>query len=270
MNIKAKEKACSLRAIQAQFLQQMETCLTWEITSLDLEDKTLCNSLQAILMNIPDPEGMTVKLFHSVNCMFKQDGYIFWFHPDRGQNAREMVAGLLVFLKGIWGGLIDVEKFNKFFSASALECTKEAWWDPIDRCVITKAGELELLMTVDKDMAFTPMAVQVDTSKVEAAKSGTTKCTNGLTSSDLVSTFRTKATRASKAPATTKSIQQQNGSQKTTEASDAQTITTGLTGLTSSDPDLKQLLIVLLQTLQNPTTLSLNGSTSGQQSGGQS
>jgi len=87
---------------------------------------------------------------------------------------------------------------------------------------------------------------------------------NGLTSSDLVSTFQTKATRASKAPATTKSIQQQNGSQKTTEASDAQTITTGLTGLMSSDPDLKQLLIVLLQTLQNPTTLSLIGSTSGQ------
>jgi len=202
--------------------------------------------------------------------MFKQDGYIFRFHPDCGQNAQEMAAGLLVFLKGIWGGLIDVEKFNKFFSASALERAKEAWWDLVDHCVITKADrELELLMMVDKDMAFTPMAVQVDTSKVEAAKGGITKCTNGLTSSDLVSTFRTKATRASKAPAPTKS-QQQNGSQKTTEASNVQTIATGVTGLTSSDPDLKQLLIVLLQTLQNSTTLSLNGSTGGQQSGGQS
>jgi len=176
MNIKAKEKACSLHAIQAQFLQQMETCLTWEIASLDLEDKTLYNSLRVILMNIPNPEDMMVKLFHSVNCMFKQDGYIFRFHPDRGQNAWEMVAGLLVFLKGIWGGLINVENFNKFFSASALEHAKEAWWEPVDHCVITKADcELELLMMVDKDMAFTPMAVQVDTSKVEAAKGGITK-----------------------------------------------------------------------------------------------
>jgi len=41
MNLKAKEKARSLHAIQAQCLQQTEICLTWEIASLDLEDKTL-------------------------------------------------------------------------------------------------------------------------------------------------------------------------------------------------------------------------------------
>jgi len=271
MNLKAKEKACSLCAIQVQFLQQTETCLTWEIASLDLEDKTLRSSLCSILMNIPDPDDMTVKLFHSVNCMFKQDGYIFCFHPDQAQTAQEIVAGLLVFLKGIWSGLMDVEKFNKFFSATALDRAKEAWWDPTDRCVITKADrELELLMTVDKDMAFTPMTVQVDISQVAADPKVPTKRTNGLTASDSVSTFQTKATKASKAPATTQATSTQNGSHKPMEMSDAQTIATGLTGLTSADPDLKQLLIVLLQTLQNPPTPSLNSSTGSQKSGGQS
>jgi len=129
-NTKAKEKAHSLQATQGQFLQQTETCITWEIVTIDLEDKTLCNSLRAILMNILDPEHLDTKLFHSVNKMFKQDGYIFHFHPSRGQNAREVVAGLLVFLKGIWSGVVNVEKFNKFFSAMALEQAKEAWWDP--------------------------------------------------------------------------------------------------------------------------------------------
>jgi len=120
-NTKAKEKAHSLQATQGQFLQQTETCITWEIVTIDLEDKTLCNSLRAILMNIPDPEHLDTKLFHSVNKMFKQDGYIFRFHPSRDQNAQEVVAGLLVFLKGIWSGVVNVEKFNKFFSAMALE-----------------------------------------------------------------------------------------------------------------------------------------------------
>jgi len=40
-NAKAKDKAQSLRATQGQFLCQTETCTTWEIATLDLEDKTL-------------------------------------------------------------------------------------------------------------------------------------------------------------------------------------------------------------------------------------
>jgi len=37
-NIQAKAKEASLRAHQAQFLGQIETCLTWEIATLDLID----------------------------------------------------------------------------------------------------------------------------------------------------------------------------------------------------------------------------------------
>jgi len=106
-------------------------------------------------MNIPDPEHLDGNFFHSVNRMFKKDGFIFHFHPNRSQYAREIVAGLLVFLKGIWHGLIDGKKFNKFFSSSALERLQEAWWDSTECCVITKADrELELIATVDKDLVF--------------------------------------------------------------------------------------------------------------------
>ncbi len=262
-NINAKEKARSLRATQGQFLQQTETCITWEIATIDLEDKTLRNSLRAILMNIPDPEHLDMKLFHSVNKMFKQDGYIFRFHPSRGQNAREVVAGLLVFLKGIWSGVVNVEKFNKFFSVTALERAKEAWWDPENRCVITKADrELELLLTADKDMIFQAKAITIDTTQVAQATSSTGN--DGLLSTGSISTFRTNT---SKPPL--KRQRQPQVSKASTPTTDTVSTTTGLTGFSASDPELKQLLLVLLQTLQN-SSLPSSGSTGGPKTGGQS
>jgi len=52
--------------------------------------------------------------------MFIQDGYIFCFHPS-SQQAREVVAGLLLFLMGLWGVTINVSKFNKFFMDGAIK-----------------------------------------------------------------------------------------------------------------------------------------------------
>jgi len=114
-NPKAKDKALSLRVTQDQFLHQTETCITWEIATIDLINKTLRMSFRAVLMNIPDPTEPAAKLFHSVNITFNCDGYIFCFHPSHSQTARDVVAGLLVFLTGIWSGIIDPTKFHKFF-----------------------------------------------------------------------------------------------------------------------------------------------------------
>jgi len=114
-NPKVKEKALSLCITQDQFLHQTETCITWEIATIDLVDKTLCTLFRAVLMNILDPTEPAAKLFHSVNITFNRDGYIFRFHPSCSQTARDVVAGLLVFLTGIWSGIIDPTKFHKFF-----------------------------------------------------------------------------------------------------------------------------------------------------------
>jgi len=40
-NLMVKTKATSLRSLQNHFISQMESCLTWEIATLDLPDKTL-------------------------------------------------------------------------------------------------------------------------------------------------------------------------------------------------------------------------------------
>jgi len=166
-NPKAKDKALSLRITQDQFLHQTETCITWEIATIDLIDKTLRTSFHAVLMNIPDPTEPAVKLFHSVNITFNRDSYIFRFHTSRSQTTRDVVAGLLVFPTGIWSGIIDPTKFHKFFLATAIEWAHEAWWDAEDKCVVTLADkELDNLLKVDPDMAFTAQVVEVDTSNL--------------------------------------------------------------------------------------------------------
>jgi len=76
-NTQAKAKATSLKAHQARFLSQMETCSTWEPATLDLIDKQTQANLQQIIMNIPDPVQPTCKLFHAVNKMYIHDGFIF-------------------------------------------------------------------------------------------------------------------------------------------------------------------------------------------------
>jgi len=141
MNSQAKAKAECLRAHQERFLSQMETCTTWEIASLDLEDHSTEATLRQLIMNIPDPANPKSRLFHSVNKMFIKSEYILRFHPSRSQNARDVVAGLCVYLKGLWQGIVDVNKFNKFFTETAIDRSKDAWWDPSQKCVMTKADE---------------------------------------------------------------------------------------------------------------------------------
>jgi len=34
-----------------------------------------------------------------------------------------------------------MNKFNKFFTETAINQSKDAWWDPSQKCVMTKADE---------------------------------------------------------------------------------------------------------------------------------
>jgi len=114
-NATVKAKALSLRARQNRFILQMESCMTWEIATLKLPDKTLQANLQQLILAIPDPDHPSQQLFHSVSKTFMEDGHIFRFHPSKSQHARGVVTGMLVFLKGVWGTHMDTTKFNKVF-----------------------------------------------------------------------------------------------------------------------------------------------------------
>jgi len=92
-------------------------------------------------MNIPDPINPKIKLFHMVNKMFICNGYIFQFHPSWSQQAREVVAGLLVFLTGLWCGTINTMKFHKFFTDRAIEWSKDTWWDANSLSLVTKCNQ---------------------------------------------------------------------------------------------------------------------------------
>jgi len=81
-NSQAKAKANCLRTHQERFLSNMETCTTWEIANLDLEDRTTEATLRQMIMNIPDPANPKSRLFHSVNKMFNKTEYILRFHPS--------------------------------------------------------------------------------------------------------------------------------------------------------------------------------------------
>jgi len=80
----------------------------------------LKSSLCYVLMSIPDPEKPAELLFHSVSKMVAKDTFIYQFYPTKSQSACEIVAGLLVFLKGMWGFILPANKLHKFFTADAL------------------------------------------------------------------------------------------------------------------------------------------------------
>jgi len=174
----------------------METCITWELSTLDLADSTTRANLCQFIMNIPDPERPGERLFHVVNKMLRHDGYIFCFNPNRSQSAREIVAGLLVYLQGMWTPMVEPSKFNKFFTSPVIERALDAWWDTQERCVVTKADtELEDLLNQDIDLMFPEDAMTVDTTQIQE-----TEADVGM-STGSISTFHTTATPEVKAGA---------------------------------------------------------------------
>jgi len=237
-NSQAKAKAECLRGHQERFLAQMETCTTWEIANLDLEDCSTEATLRQIIMNIPDPANPASKLFHLVNKMFNKLEYILRFHPSRSQNAWDVVAGLCVYLKGMWQGVIDVSRLNKFFTDTALNRAKD---------VMTKADEeMASILQEDKDLIFPTPTVIINLTSTDISGAVRNKLEMDLLSTGSVSTFCTMGTM------TTKTTRKTKG--KVTIPSTANTVTSGtdttLSASTFSEQDINYILSHILQALQ--------------------
>jgi len=256
-NSQAKAKAECLKAHQERFLNQMETCVTWEIASLDLEDHSTEATLCQLIMNLPDPGNPSARLFHSVNKMFSKDGAILRFHPSKSQNARDAVAGLCVYLKGLWQGVIDESKLNKFFTDTALDRAKDAWWDPSQKCVVIQADEeMASILQEDKDLILPDKKVIVELPGGKTTGVVTTQTNEDLLSTGSVSTFRTTATpptRATRKPKTKVKIPSAN-----TSVSSGSMTTFSLASL--SEKDMAVLLEYLMKArhLHNQSPISNN------------
>jgi len=103
--------------------------------------------------------------------------------------AREVVAGLLVFLQGTWAETIDANKFNKFFTASAIKHVVDAWWDAKDCCVVTQVDvNMADIIENNMDLFFPKEVIAINLTNLDQE----TAATKGLLSTSLVSTFQTK------------------------------------------------------------------------------
>ncbi len=246
-NAQVKAKADSLCSHQERFLAQMETCSTWEISMLDLTDHQTNANLRQFIMNILDPGQPATKLFHAVSKMFSRDRHIFRFHPSRSQHAREVVAGLLVFLKGLWEGLIQTNKFHKFFTDGAIERSRDAWWDATSLCVVMKADqEMENILTFDMDLMFPATKMIINLSGATTPAEMIAKIQDDLLSASSISTFQTTTTKTSRATWKSTKRLQFDPTVKTAMSDTDSVFSTG----TFSEKDMSYLLDRLMKAMQ--------------------
>jgi len=181
--------AC-LKAHQERFLSQMDMCITWEIATLDLEDHSTEATLRQIIMNIPDLANPVSRLFHSVNQMFNKNESILRFHPTCSQNARDVMAGLCIYIKGLWQGVINDQKFNKFFTDTALNWAKDMWWDPQQQCVVIQADEeMNAILKADSDLIFSDKKVILNVPGTTTSGTNSQQNNSDLMLTTSVSTF---------------------------------------------------------------------------------
>jgi len=69
-NVNAKTKESSLQITQQWFLANMDSCILWEIATLNLADKAMKANLQQLIMVIPNLDWPEHWLFHLVNKMY--------------------------------------------------------------------------------------------------------------------------------------------------------------------------------------------------------
>ena len=202
MNPRVVGKAVSMRERQKSFLAHSDSCTSWELVTLDLWDDALQADLRTILHLLPDPKKPDSRLFLAVNPMFDCDGFVFRFHPSKSATAREVVAGLRVFLGGVWEDMIAPMKFNKYFTATAIERAQNTWWDPVEKCVVTSADTTLDNLVDDDDPDFVEYKIEVDSSiledKDEVPKPADYECAESLSTFHSQRRLRTRSsTRAS-------------------------------------------------------------------------
>jgi len=114
--------------------------------------------------------------------------------------VREVVAGLLVFLKGLWNSTINADKFHKSFTKGAIEHAQDAWCDTETLSMVTKVDqEMANILTFDTDLIFPEMKLELDMSGASTPVDTIAKIQDDLLLTGSISTFRSTATRNTQA-----------------------------------------------------------------------
>ncbi len=180
-------------------------------------------------------------------------------YSNKSQSAREIVTGLLVFLKGIWNEQLDTENFNKFPMASAIERAEDAWWDTENHCVVTRVDtKLDQIMDQDQDLFFLDRAVEVNMGNTDTLTKN--KMQTDLMSTGSISTFQSTAMAMTQK--TTKHNQCQVEKSKPHQILDQVSI---MTRTMLSEKDIDTLLKHLLWTMQAKDLINPSAMATGSQ-----
>ena len=123
----ARGKMQQVAARQASFCAHMKGATSWEILSLDNEDKEKGLTLREVIMSLKSKQIPSLSVFHCIAPSWKADGSIrFYFIPQLADEAQMMIAGLLPILRYFYGDWVE-----KSFTVSAIERTSDCTWDPV-------------------------------------------------------------------------------------------------------------------------------------------
>ena len=161
MNLKTREKAESFRLRQLQFCTHMVAMRSWEILSLDTLDSSGLPTIRERINTLPSTTMPGIDLFHTIDRSFQEGAVVFTFHPDREEEARAMVIGLIPYLK--WqattglGHLSRAETDSlhskyvyRYFSQEAIDRSHGAVWNTDTNCVESPNNrEVDALDEVD-------------------------------------------------------------------------------------------------------------------------
>jgi len=149
---------------------------------------------------------------------------------------------------------------------TAIDHSKDAWWDPTQQCVMTKAdAEMQSILQANQDLIFPEKKVIFDLPKPAMTQSGSSQSSDDMLLTSSISTFRMKGTTQ------TRTTHKSKGKVKLPTATNTVTSNTDttLSGSTFTKKDISFLLSHIMQALQlqnNATQLNVmppGGNTTG-------
>ena len=151
MNFATRTKVSALRLRQLQFCSNMRGMRTWELHTIDQPDDSTGLTLRQRLTAIKSHKD-GFQLFHSVDPSHIGDAVQFTFHPNREEEARAMITGLIPYLRWTMAqehpsmSPVERERFfskalYRHFSRDALDRAVDAIWNPETMSVDSPADD---------------------------------------------------------------------------------------------------------------------------------
>jgi hypothetical protein len=158
-----------LRLRQAVFLANMLNTSNDDIQVLDFPDHMLDGrTMRDLIMSIKTKSNPTKSVFVSVDKHYSGNGVLFQFTTRNNYEARARINGMLPFLLSQFPNRAQQTQIEKCFSHEALSRAKGSVWDPVRKCVVSRAdnriSELFAAQEINDDEYFFP---QTDTSAFE-------------------------------------------------------------------------------------------------------